>query len=69
MAFGIANCILSFANGNIEYLLGNLDGITRTFGHEASMPQPLPFMALKSKLRHYPKTLTLDTYQPSHRSR
>ena len=24
---------------NVEYLLSKLDGITRTFGHEASMPQ------------------------------
>jgi hypothetical protein len=37
--FGIANCILCFANGNIENLLGKLRGIARTFGHEASMPQ------------------------------
>jgi hypothetical protein len=42
MAFRFARCILSFANGNIEYLLGKLDGIARTFGHEASMPQAAP---------------------------
>ena len=42
MAFGIANRILNFANGNVEYLLGKLDGIARTFGHEASMPQAAP---------------------------
>jgi hypothetical protein len=34
-----ANRILSFAYGNIEYLLGKLYGVARTFGHETSMPQ------------------------------
>ncbi len=28
--------------GNVEYLLGKLDGIARTFGHETSMPQAAP---------------------------
>lgn len=36
--FRFANRVLGFANGNIEYLLGELDGIARALGHEASMP-------------------------------
>ncbi len=43
---GIANDILSFADGNVEYLFGELCGITRTFGHEASMPQSQPLASL-----------------------
>jgi len=39
MSLQFAHRILSLSNGNIKYLLGELDGITRTFGHEASMPQ------------------------------
>src|ERR1019366_1400454 len=39
MALRLTNGVLSFADGNIENLLRKLDGITRTFGHEASMPQ------------------------------
>lgn len=39
MTLGFANRVLSCACGNIEDLLGKLDGIARTFGHEASMPQ------------------------------
>ncbi len=45
MALGFADGIFRFADGNVEYLLGKLDGITRSFGHEASMPQdaiPIP---------------------------
>ena len=42
MTLGLANRILSFANGNVEYLLGKLDGIARTFRHEPSMPQAAP---------------------------
>jgi hypothetical protein len=38
----LAHRILSFANGDVEHLLGKLDGITRTFGHELSMPQAAP---------------------------
>jgi hypothetical protein len=44
---GIANGILGLADSNIEYLFGKLGGITRTFAHEASMPQsadPIPRM-------------------------
>ena len=40
---GLAKALGSI--GNVEYLLGKLDGITRSFGHEASMPQdaiPIP---------------------------
>jgi hypothetical protein len=32
---GFANGVLSFADGNVEYLLSKLDGIARTFGHES----------------------------------
>lgn len=39
MALRFADGILSFANGNIEYLLRKLSDVTRTFGHEPSMPQ------------------------------
>jgi hypothetical protein len=39
MALRFAYGILSFANGNVEYLLGKLHRIAGTFGHEASMPQ------------------------------
>lgn len=39
MTLGCANGIFSLAYGNVEYLLGKLDGIARTFGHEPSMPQ------------------------------
>jgi hypothetical protein len=38
MALGFANRIFGLANGNIEYLLGKLNGVARTFGHETSMP-------------------------------
>ena len=34
MALGFANRVLSFANGDVEYLFGKLGGIARTFGHE-----------------------------------
>jgi arginine dihydrolase len=53
LSLGLANGILSFADGDIKHLLGKLDGITRTFGHEASMPQSARLSCLKSKLRHY----------------
>jgi anti-sigma B factor antagonist len=39
MTFCFADSILSFTDGNVEYLLCKLGGIARTFGHEASMPQ------------------------------
>jgi hypothetical protein len=39
MALGFAHGVLSFPYGNVEYLLGKLGGIARTFGHEPSMPQ------------------------------
>ena len=35
---GLANGVLSFADGNIEYLFGKLTWIAGSFGHEASMP-------------------------------
>jgi hypothetical protein len=38
MPLGLAHGVLGLANGNVEYLLGKLDGIARTFGHEPSMP-------------------------------
>jgi len=42
LPLGFANRVLSFANGNVEYLLGKLDGIARTFGHETSIAQAAP---------------------------
>jgi len=39
MTLRFANGVLGLANGNIKHLFGELDRITRTFGHEASMPQ------------------------------
>ena len=42
MPLGFAHGIFGFADGNVEYLLGKLDGIARTFGHETSMPQAVP---------------------------
>jgi hypothetical protein len=30
----LANCILSLTDGYVEYLLGKLDGITRTLRHD-----------------------------------
>jgi hypothetical protein len=43
-----ANRVFSLADGNVEYLLGNLDGIAWTFGHETSMPQAaLPIYAMR----------------------
>lgn len=46
LPLGFAHSVLSFANGNVENLLGKLDGIARTFGHEASMPQTVPLLSL-----------------------
>ena len=42
MPLRFANSVLSFANGDVKNLLGKLGGITRTFGHETSMPQAAP---------------------------
>jgi hypothetical protein len=42
LSLQFADCILSFANGNIEYLLGKLDGIARTLRHEPSIAQAAP---------------------------
>jgi hypothetical protein len=42
MSLGLAYCILILADGNVENLLGKLDGIARTFRHEPSMPQAAP---------------------------
>lgn len=39
MPLRFTNRVLSFADGNVEYLLGKLNGIARAFGHEMSMPQ------------------------------
>ena len=36
------NLTTMWGNGNTEYLLGNLDGIPLTFGHEASIAQVAP---------------------------
>jgi hypothetical protein len=42
LPFGFAYRILGFANGNVEYLLGKLDGIARTLRHEPSIAQAAP---------------------------
>src|SRR5438552_14335797 len=42
MPLRFADGILRFANRNVEHLFGKLCGITRTFGHETSMPQAAP---------------------------
>jgi len=42
MPLGLANGVLRFANGNVEHLLGKLDGIARTFYHEPSIAQAEP---------------------------
>ena len=47
LPLGLANGVLSFAYSNIEYLLGELDGITRTFGHESIMPRICQFDKLQ----------------------
>ena len=39
MPLGLANGVLSFADSNVEHLLGKLTRIAGTFSHEASMPQ------------------------------
>jgi len=59
--FRFADSVLSFANRNVENLLGKLDGITRTFGHEASMPQAEPrFQTMRFQTEALPPvTVTL----------
>jgi hypothetical protein len=42
MALRFAHCVLSFANGNVEHLLGKLDGIAWTLRHESSIAQAAP---------------------------
>lgn len=42
MSLGFAHGIFGFANGDVENLLGKLDGIARTFGHEPSIAQAAP---------------------------
>jgi hypothetical protein len=42
ISFGFADGILSLADGNVEYLLGKLDRITRTSSHETSIAQAAP---------------------------
>jgi hypothetical protein len=42
MALRFANRVLSLTDGNVENLLGKLDGIARTFSHEASIAQAAP---------------------------
>ncbi|MGA8312037.1 MAG: hypothetical protein WB755_18530 [Terriglobales bacterium] len=39
MPLRFADGVFGFASGDVEDLLGKLGGITRTFGHDASMPQ------------------------------
>jgi hypothetical protein len=42
IALRLAHSVLSFADGDVENLLGKLDGIARTFGHETSIAQAAP---------------------------
>jgi hypothetical protein len=42
LSLRLADRVLSFSNGDVEYLLGKLDGITRTFGHKTSIAQAAP---------------------------
>jgi hypothetical protein len=42
MPLGFAHGVFGFANSDVEYLLGKLDGIARTFGHEPSIAQAAP---------------------------
>jgi hypothetical protein len=42
MALRLANSVLSFAYGNVEYLLGKLDGIARALRHKPSIAQAAP---------------------------
>jgi hypothetical protein len=68
VAFRFAYCVLSFANGNVENLLGKLDGVAGTFGHESSMPHetvglPRVPCGSKFKLRHYPRFLSFARRQ------
>ena len=44
LSLGFADGVLSFANGNVEYLLGKLDGIARTLRHERSIAQAAPVL-------------------------
>lgn len=57
MSLRFANRVLSFADSDVEYLLGKLDGIARTFGHETSMPQTAPSIyAMKFQTEALPKS-------------
>ena len=40
LPLGLANGVLSFANGNVKYLFGELDRIAGTFGHIHILPYP-----------------------------
>jgi hypothetical protein len=42
MPLRLAYRILGFADGDVEYLLGKLDGIARTLRHEPSIAQDAP---------------------------
>lgn len=42
LSFRLAHGIFGLADGNVEYLLGKLSDVARTFGHEPSMPQAAP---------------------------
>lgn len=55
MSLRFAHGVLSFAYGNVEYLLRKLDGIARTFSHETSMPQAAPcFYAMRFQTEALP---------------
>lgn len=57
MPLGFTDCIVGFTRSDVYNQLGEFVWITRTFGHEASMPQTVPLSRLKSKLRHYRKAI------------
>ena len=59
MTFGFTNHIVGIARSNVYDQFGEFVGITRTLGHEPSMPQAAPLSSLKSKLRHYPALVAL----------
>jgi hypothetical protein len=59
MPLRFADGILRFANRNVEHLSGKLCGITRTFGHETSMPQAAPpIHAMKFQTEALPNPFT-----------
>jgi hypothetical protein len=58
---GLADSILSLADGNVEYLLGKLDGIAGTLRHEPSIAQAAPPIY---PLRFQTEALPTDAVRP-----